>query len=192
MKKLIQILSLVLCLIMIAGCSSPASTPEKDDTKDSKSEKTTGTEPAENKQEKPEAKGDVKTAVWPEYDSMSFIDFLNAAFEAAPEESTGPDSNLTIAGKEGWEDTENLDKSSLTDGKVPVTYIISVASEEEFQGEVLVFAVLDNKTNTLEIVGGKAANDFVDKENTEYSLSLAKLLLESPEDFNETVGLEVQ
>ena len=162
MKKMISLLSLLLCVVMLASCgtSNQQTVAPKDSVTDA--------EPLP-----------YMSAVWTEYDKMPFPEFLETAIKNMPAE-LGVIESYEVTAAAGW--SELMDNVPLepAEGTVPVTYtFVAEASEggSETEKGTIEFAVcLDEATNTFEIECVFLDGEFLPSQSIEPGMEALRFL----------------
>lgn len=179
MKKLLTILALLLCMICLASCNN------KDDAKDN--EKETVTEKA-NKDTLAEddAINSLSSAAWKGYEKVPFIELLETALEKIP----APVANIQnhqISVVPGWDKSESLKEIGVSTSETKATYslnaeVVNPSTGEVESGEILMFVVIDNSTNTFDVLSVKAPEETLGQEEIAQGLELIRSIAEGEMD----------
>lgn len=185
MKKLLTILALLLCMISLASCNN-----DKDDAMDN--EKETVTEKANNDtvtediEKEDDATSSLSSAAWEGYDKVPFIEFLETALEKIP----APVANIQnhqISVFPGWDKSESLKEIGVTEGETKATYslnaeVVNPSTGEVESGEILMFVVIDNSTNTFHVLSANTPDGTLGPEEIAQGLELIRSIAEGEMD----------
>ena len=106
-------------------------------------------------------------AVWGNYPDVSFTTFLSKGIKGIyANDPYNFTDDIRISSEQGWNRSESLSESSISDGNTAYTYVADVYFDGELGCSFYFFMEYDKPTKQLKAKGGMSSEYFEDYEDT--------------------------